>query len=791
MCSIKILLLRASRQLWTIKFRIAAIALIAASSFAIYTGIYSAIDSLFSSRDTYYKIGNIADLELRLVPDDQANVPDFSTFAGVKDYQTRLLMPGHLSLRNNTKLAATLVGLDLQQNNTINNLTILEGQPFDPAKPAEVVIDRSLATYHQLKVGDHLDLAVGNDSYQLSVRGIGRSSEFLVAGANPNFFIPSKGSMGVIFANLELIKARLGFNLVNSIVFKFDPSIKDPKTLIEKIKQFADKKLTIEELIPKKRQFSYLFMNVDLNAFAIFVPAVIIIFTLAAIIITFFLLIQWVMGQRQEVGLLKALGYGSKRLGVAYAYPVFIMALLAIVFGTGLSFIVLMEFGHSYTKAVGFPQPFLNITPSHLALAAVGTASGLAFAALWPQIKLLSLSPQDAVRAERRNGGEFLACVMVALSRLIKGRIWLTYPIRNIIRSRGISLMTILSITLAMGVSLSYFIATTSFKDSIVKTFQRDSWDISVDFLTPVWQDELGGLFDPIKEVKAVDPYIRGGIRVEFNGVRQSSLLGSVNPDHPMHSIHILEGKLLHAGERDGILLERKLAHTLNAKVGDTVSVESQGHTFQAKISGLFSGAFPGESYTDIDTARKWMNLDTQLNGVFLQVSGNPKDLVKTLNNLKWVAQVTLKSELAKQVVAVSEEALAIIYVSAAFSIMVTLLFLFTSAAFTVLQRKSEYVLLRILGFEEKTLSLMIYVEVIVLGMIAAALAIPSGYFIAASLVSKLSDAWFTVTTSMSFSDIAIIIGPAIVLLPISAWPVSRAIRSVSPVKTLKERMFG
>jgi len=725
------------------------------------------------------------------VPDDQVNVPDFSSYAGVEKYETRLLMPGHLTLENKSKLAATLVGLDLQQANDINKLTILEGQAFDPAKPDEVVIDRNLAAYHHLKIGDHLDLAVGNDSYQLVVRGIGLSSEYLLAAANPNFFIPSKGSMGIIFANLELIRSRLGFNLVNSVVFKFSPTVTDGAALSEKIKIDAEKKLTIEEIIPKKRQFSYLFMNVDLNAFAIFVPAVIIIFTLAAIIITFFLLFQWVMGQRQEVGLLKALGYGKGRLALAYGFPVLIMALLAVVFGVGLSFIVLLEFGHSYTKAVGFPQPFLGLTPGHAGLAIIGTVVGLVLASLWPQIRLMALSPQDAVRAERGNGNKSFGNFLGALSRLIRGRIWLTYPIRNILRSKGISIMTVLSITLAMGVSLSYFIATTSFKDSIVKTFQRDTWQIAVDFLTPVWDDELNGLFAGIKPIQAVDPYIRGGVRIEYHGVRMSSLLGSVNPGKSMHQIHMLMGKPLAVGARDGILLERKLARSLGASVGNSVTIESQGHTYQAKVEGLFSGAFPGESYTDLSTARKWMNLDTQLNGVFLQVSGDPTKLVDTLSDVKRVAQVTLKTDLARQVVAVSEEALAIIYVSAAFSIAVTLLFLFTSATFTVLQRKSEYVLLRIIGFEENTLRLMIFVEVIGLGLIAAVLAVPTGYFIAASLVSKLSDAWFTVTTSMSFFDIAVIIGPAIVLLPLSAWPVSRLVRSMSPVKTLRERMFG
>jgi len=790
MNGVKILLLRSSRQLWSIKYRIAAIALIAASSVSIYTGVYSAIDSLFASRDAYYRMGNIADLELRLVPDDQANVPSFKSFPGVQDFQTRLLMPGHLTLPGGHKLAATLVGLDLQQTNDINRLTLVEGKPFDPARPDEVVIDRNLAGYHHIKIGDRLNLTVGNDQYQLTVRGIGQSAEFLLAGANPNFFIPSKGSMGIIFANLDLIKTRLGFNLVNSILFKFAASVKDKAALVEQIKHYAERKLTIEEIIPKERQFSYLFMNMDLNAFAIFVPAVIVIFTLAAIIITFFLLFQWVMAQRQEIGLLKALGYEKRRLALAYGYPTLVMAVLAIVFGLALSYPVLFEFGDSYSQAVGFPRPFLNILPGYAGAATLGAIIGLLVASAWPQARLMSLSPQDAVRAERRNGKSFGA-VLRGISRLIRGRLWLIYPIRNILRSKGISAMTVLSITLALGVSLSYFIAMTSFKNSIVNNFQRDRWQIAVDFLTPVWDDELSGLFGDIKEIKTIDPYLRGGIRIEHGGVRMSSLLGGINPGTSLHYINLLQGKPLAPGAHDGILLERKLARSLGVGTGDKVTIESQGHTYQATVEGLFSGAFPGESYTDLNTARKWMKLDTQLNGVFLRVSGDPQDLVKKLNNVKYVGQVTLKSRLAQLVIQVSDEAMIIIYVSAAFSIMVTLLFLFTSATFTVLQRKNEYVLMRIIGFEDKTLSLMIFTEVILLGLIAAALSIPTGYVIADFLVAKLSEAWFTVTTSLSFSDIAYIIGPMMLLLPLSAWPVSRFVKTVSPVKTLRERLFG
>lgn len=793
MGGMKILLLRATRMLWAIKYRIAAISLIAASAVSIYAGVYSAIDSLFASRDTYYRQGNIADLELRIVPDDQVNIPSFNSFPGILDYQTRLLMPGHLTLPGGNKLAATMVGLDLQQANRINRLILMQGKGFDPAKPDEVVIDRNMAEYNHIKIGDHLDLAVGNDSYQLTVRGIGESAEFLLAGANPNFFIPSKGSMGIIYANLDLIKDRLGFKLVNSLLFKFAPSVdkKEKAELTEQLKHHAEKKLTIEEILPKERQFSYLFMNVDLNAFAIFVPAVIVIFTVTAIIISFFLLFQWVMGQRQEIGLLKALGYEKGRLALAYAYPTLIMVTLAILFGLSLSYLALWEFGASYARAVGFPRPFLHISAEHAGMAMLGAIVGLAIASAWPQARLMSLSPQDAVRAERRNGNKTFGMLLRGASRLIRGRIWLVYPVRNILRSKGISLMTVLSITLALGVSLSYFVAMTSFKHSIVSNFEKDRWQMTVDFLTPVWQDELGGLLGSIKAIKTIDPYLRGGIRIEHGGVRMSSLLGGINPATSLHHINIMQGKLLTQGSRDGILLEHKLAHSLGAGVGDTVTVESQGHNFPTRVIGVFSGAFPGASYTDIDTARKWMNLDTQLNGVFLRVNGDPQDLVKTLNNVKYVAQVTLKSKLAQLVIQVSDEAMVIMYVSAAFSIAVTLLFLFTSASFTVLQRKNEYVLMRIIGFSNNTLSAMIFTEVICLGLIAAVLAIPTGYIIADILVAKLSEAWFTVTPSLSYTDILYIVGPVVLLLPLSAWPVSRFIKSVSPVKTLRERLFG
>jgi len=780
---------RAGRQIWAIRYRLLAIALIAASAFAIYSGIYSAMNSLFASRDHYYQEGNMADLELRFVPDDLANIPSLAGLPGIRSVEHRLLSPASLTLNDGKRLAGTLIGLDLAQPLQINRLTLLEGKALDPARPDEVIIDRNLARYHGLQVGDTLDMALGNDNYHLRVRGIARSPEFLLASANPNFFLPSKGSMGIIYGSLELIASRLGFPLVNSLLFDLRQGPDAAPVLGQRIADALGKRLNIEEILPLKRQFSYLFMQTDLNAFAIFVPAVIIIFSLAAITITFFLLLQWIMGQRQEIGLLKAIGYGKQRLVLAYSFPLLVITAVAIIAGFGLSFLVLMEFGHSYSEAVGFPKPLLQLEGAKLLLGLLGMVLGLALAAFWPQRRLLGMSPQDAVRPARGGSSGQLG-VARAVARWVGGRILLKYPLRSLLRNKGVTLMTVLAITMAMGVSLSYFIATTSFKDSIVSRFADDRWDLSVEFLTPLWNDELQQMLTPIGGIQKRDPYVRGGIRIAHAGQQKSSLLGSLNPDTNLRHIDLLQGSLPTA-QRDGIVLERKLAASLGAQVGDPLQIESQGHHFDTVLLGIFSGALPGESYTSLRQARRWLDYDTQLNGVFLQVAGNPQALAQQLRELPRVAQVTRKDLLAEQVVKVSEEALTIIYISAAFSIAVTLLFLFASATFTVLQRKSEYVVLRILGFCETSINLMILLEILGVGLLASLLAVPSGYVIAHFLVGRLSDAWFSVTTSMSTTDVAIIIAPVLVLLPLSAWPVMRLVQRASLPKTLRERMFG
>lgn len=794
---LRLLLRRGRRDLLTQRYRALAIVLIIASGVAIYIGIYSAIDSLFAARDALYRRGDMADLEIRFILDDQKNVPDLADLPAVEAVESRLLLPGHLELgepdaAGSGRLAATLVGLDLSHRAAgrgINRLTILEGDGLDPSAPDAVVIDRNLARYHGVKLGDTLHLVVGKDHYRdLTVRGIALSPEYLLASADPSVLLPSKGSMGVLFASLDLVADRLGFRPVNSLVFRLrepgDAAVR--RDLVARV----DERLAIEEVIPRSRQFGYLFLEKDLHAFALFIPAILWIFAVTAVLVTLFLMFQWIVGQRREVGVLMALGYGRPRLSLAYLAPAVALGLLAVPAGWALSWIVLYGFGASYAGAIGMPSPHLHLEPVLVGLGGLGILGVLLAAVAWPQLRLLRLRPQEAVRGDRGGKNHDLGPALSRLASPLGGHLWLRYAVRSLLRYRGMSVMTVVSVAMALGVSISYFISMTSFEQTLIRQFQDDRWDLAVDFLAPVWDDELD-MFDPIGAVTEVDPYLRGSVRLLAHGREESSLTTGIRPAESLEGLEIVAGRGLTANDRDVILVEQSTASKLGVAPGDPIVVDSRGESYQVRVAGLISGTLPGESYAPLRTVRRWLDLDEQSSGVFLRTSVPPETLRSRLYDLDRVARVTTQDQLIGGLLEIMDEILTILWVTEGFSIAVAALFVFSSASFTVSERTPEYAMLRILGFGGRQIAAMVVAEIALLGVVSAALAVPLGYGLAVLLSGRLSEAWLTVHVVARWRDVLVIVVPALLLLPLMAWPAIRGVLRAELPKTLRERRFG
>ena len=775
-------LLHLSRSALLMFGRLLAVGMIAAFGLAVYVGGLSAIDSIFTARDNWYAEGHLADIEMHVAADELDNFPEFSSIPEVAAYRFRMTYPSSVSLRTNETLPLLMIVDASRSNLPINTLKMMAGTGLDPNDPDGIIIERSLAHFHGVKVGDTLSVKLGKDQATLHVRGIASDAEFLLAPVNPALFVPSKGSLGVMYANPAVLSDRLGFLPVNSILFRLQAgaSIDD---VLQRVTERARTRLNVDWTIRHTEQFSYRFLEKDLSVFRIMVPVIAVVSALSASVVTVFLFLQWVAAERQPLGVFLVLGYAPEQLAVAFAAMFTWMTCGVLICGLTFAPIIGGAFLRSFSGSIGLPLPHFAFTPSCLAWGVVGVIALFGLAGATAITRVFVMTPRDAMRhsialryAPDSLGG--------ALGRMMP-RVWLRMPLRSLFRHRIMSGVAILSVALGFGITAAFFISYSSFVGTSVNRVSQNTWDAAVDFVSPLWNEDVAHL-TTANGITQFSPYTKGVAQIVSMGNRINLYIGGFDPDNQWHFAQIVAGQNLSNSDPTGILLEQSTARQLGLSIGSRIVVEVQGRQRTATVRGIFSGAMPGEARFAISFHRELADMKEQSTGLLLRTNGDLQDLSLKLLKDPDVQQVMTKAQVAAEILAASGQVTEIIRLGALISISIAGLFIFACVGYTVLLRSGEYQTLRVLGYRNGLILLLIVVEIGFLGLASLCLATPLGALIAEYLNRKLSDAWFEVDTIISLADYLKTFLPGFVLMPLVALPIANLILRVPIAKELR-----
>ena len=323
---------------------------------------------------------------------------------------------------------------------------------------------------------------------------------------------------------------------------------------------------------------------------------------------------------------------------------------------------------------------------------------------------------------------------------------WFSAPsriiLRNLERRPVQGLLSVLGIAVAIAILvLGRFF--TDAMDALVdiqfRTIQRE--DITLVFNNPLSNQAQFDLYH-LPGVLRAEPFRVVPARLRFGHYQKRSGINGVEPggelrrllDRKQHPVTL---------PPEGIVLSTKLADTLQAHLGDQLTVEvleGARPTRTVPVTGIFDELVGISAYMDIHALNRLMREDFTLSGAYLQVDEHEQQQLYTqLKQTPAVASVAMRQTTIDQFNEILTQSMAgFTVVLVGFASVIAFGVVYNAARIALSERERELATLRIIGFTKGEIAFILLGEQAVL----LSLAIPIGFGLGCGLAALMTESY-------------------------------------------------
>lgn len=778
-------LLRDLRRLWAQVLAIALVMAAGVATLVLGVGVYL---SLSETRATYYERNRFADVFATVTRAPDALAERIGQIPGVSAVETRISRAALLDIPEMVEPATgQLVSLPDHGAQRLNVVHLRLGRLPQPDHPDEVVLNEPFANAHGYRPGSTFGALINGKRRTLTVVGIGLSPEFIYS-IGPGFIVPDSRRFGVMWMSRRALGAAFDMNgAFTDVAVKLTGSAKQ-EDVIDRIDLLLER-YGSRGAYGRKDQFSHAFLEAELmqlDAMSRVLPP---IFLLVAAFLVNITLTRLVSLEREQIGLMKALGYSNA--GVAWHYMKFVagIAVLGVViggaFGTWLGRMLTVIYGEFYY----FPFLIFDTNPVVYATATAATLGAVLLGAARAVWGVVGLAPSVAMRPPAPTVYRRILPRLPVLPRLspiatMIGRNIVRWPVRALFTTVGIAF------SVAMMITSTFFLD--SIEEMVDLSFVRsDRQDATLEF-TQKLPDRaihevrrLPGVIET-EPVRALPAIIRHGHlerRVGISGRPAAASLSRVID---------LEGGAVSLPET-GIALSDALASRLNARVGDIVELEpSEGaeRRIMVPVTAIVQGYIGLASYMAIDELNRLMREGPMVTGVNVLLDMNRLDaLFAAVKERPMIASVALQYAALRSFRETLEENLTTsLFIYIGFALVIAFGVVYNSARIQLSERGRELASLRVMGFTRAEASWILLGELALLTAFAQPLGWLIGYGLAVASVVGFETDIFRIPLVIGrdiygWASIVVIVAAVV-----SALIVRRRIDRLDLIQVLKTR---
>jgi len=727
------------RDVWNIRGQIAAIIMVMAAGIALFIIMFGVLDSLRLTQSTYYDRYQFADVFASLKRAPELVKKRVTEIPGVSVTETRVVFGATLQMENMPEpVTGRIISLPDDRGALLNQLYLRSGRMVYPNEEDAIVADEGFFHAHALELGDKISVILNGHRRQLKVVGVVLSPEYVYSIA-PGALMPDSKRFGLFWMSRRSLEA-----VVNMKGAFNDLSVKVERDAnIENIKQEIDLLLKpYGGLISYSRddQLSNFFVENELKELESLGWMAPVIFLAVAAFLINVVMSRQVATQREQIGMLKAVGYTNREISFHYLKMVLFITSLGAIFGVSLGAWMGTGMIQMYAAFFRFPILKYNFSAEIMIFAVMFCVLAAVLGTLFAIRSAASLPPAEAMRPEsptafkptilERTG---LHSQLSFLSRIILRQLE-RRPIRAFLSTLGMALaLAILLFSFFVEDSMTYMM------DVQYDMTQREDMNITFIEARPYRAIEE---IKVISGVLSVEPirYVPVILRSKHYQKRNSIIGLAENPDLR----RIINAKLKTVEiPSHGLVINSKLAEILHVELGDILDVEvleEKRPNLKIAVTAITHEFIGMGVYMNIRELSRVLDESPKVNGVSISVDQNHSaSLYKKLKEIPWIIglnNTTILRQIFENIMA--ENLLKMVSTNILFACFISFGVIYNTARIALSERGRELASLRVLGLTRREVGYLLFGELGVITLFSIPIGLWIGYLMVVGMVGTM-----------------------------------------------------
>lgn len=763
----KALFAKSVRDMQKSKAPFISILIMATIAVSIVTGIDCLWKTIGDQAGIIYAATNISDLWVNIANPTEKELWRISGIDGVEKAEKRFVLNALSALEGSPALRVYTVS----GQSTLDRPILREGRL---SSRGGAVLDEVFAKEHGLKINDTISVKINNQWIRFPIEGLALTSEHIYSVKGTTDTFPDPEKYGFIIINEDLLKGVYGQKIYNQVCVKLSPGAD-----IAQVESRIDKAVgdDLIGIVIKDDNGSVSNINTNIRQFKVFAKVFSSMFFLVTALITQSTMLRMVENQRSQIGILKALGYKKRSILWHYAsygvYTGLLGAFLGLLIGPNIFGRILIPM-----LKLNFIEYKLSINLANFIFSLVLILLCTGGVSLYACLKLQGDSPSVLLRDKPPREGNhiFLERLPDFWNRMRFSRKLIA---RNTLRNKMRLIMSVLGITGCTGLIVASFTISNMINGIALQTYNITyTYDQKI-FLAGkadsrfIHNKMLDGTVQPIKEtaVEIVCP----------NGKRKMELLTVCPQDSPLIHLKDVDGNPALLSE-DGITMTRKLAQTLNVKVGDNIELKRPDKSY-VKVPVKQIVHIPvGQGMYLTDTYYESIGETFKPTAILVKWNHGPDT---AFLNGDYVNEYV---DRARQIADI-QASIKIVYVAGVMLVAMggalAFVVLYNSSILNFSERLRDLATLKVLGFYQKEIRSLVLTENILSVLLGLIFGIPMGKMLADLVAGSLNDQ-MDLLSHVSFGTVALSVTITAIFALVVNSVVAKKMKGIDMFESLK-----